>query len=415
MVVTKTPSPTKIRAAAAGVAEVLKDLHKKKKAQVDRGKRGDVACLLETRVKRANVARILSAWFPGWNFLCNYDYVVNGRIWILWKPGVQIQPIAKSDQSITCSFSSGLQSGHFTAVYGSNDVGDFNIIAAASESSGYQFSNQLLNDMDDFKDWMCAGKLDRVLVSDDWFGTYGCSVEASWKLPVEGSSMMRLKVVLRELNKECYADISQRVVDKRKELDDLQLQVMMPNVDMAVVEHTVKVYKEYRELLLAEESFYKQKSGVQCVKEGDANTKFYHCSVKSKLCKSQIRMLNTEQGDFVDTKQGLADVAVGYFSKLLGEKDSNVVVPDVSLLKDLLLGAIGEAEQQLLVKELNPSKTEVFSSGVPVDELEVIHDATGFALGQLPVRYLGVPLVSKRLTERDCGPLIDNVRKRVSG
>ncbi|KAJ8759633.1 hypothetical protein K2173_009280 [Erythroxylum novogranatense] len=38
--VAKAPSPKKIRAAAAGVAEVLKDLHKKKKAQVDRGKRG---------------------------------------------------------------------------------------------------------------------------------------------------------------------------------------------------------------------------------------------------------------------------------------------------------------------------------------------------------------------------------------
>ncbi|KAJ8759651.1 hypothetical protein K2173_009298 [Erythroxylum novogranatense] len=58
--------------------------------------------------------------------------------------------------------------------------------------------------------------------------------------------LKKLKVVLRELNKECYADISQRVVDKRKELDDLQLQVMMPNVDMDVKLHLSVIWKVIR-------------------------------------------------------------------------------------------------------------------------------------------------------------------------
>ncbi|KAJ8768783.1 hypothetical protein K2173_023687 [Erythroxylum novogranatense] len=372
-------SPKKIRAAAVGAAEV----------------------------KCSNARSIVAKWFPGWSFLCNYEYAVNGRIWILWKPGILIQSIAASDQSITCSFRSGLHPWFI--------VGDFNIIADPSESSSSQLSSQLLHDMDDFKEWMCAAgvqdhpflgstftwtnnqcdgflarKLDRVLVSGDWFGVFDrsgveflaphslCSqafqvfnfwtrhpdflaiVEDSWKVPIAGSPMLRLflklkrlKVVLRRLNKECYADISPKVLTKRKELDDLQLKVLRPNVDIPIVEQTVKVYKEYRALLLVEESFYKQKSGVQCIKEGDANTKFYHCSVKSQLCKSQIRLLLNEQGDYVDTKAGLAEVVVSYFSKLLGEKDPHVIVPDLSLLRDLLPGSIGETKKLMLVQDIS--------------------------------------------------------------
>ncbi|GKD20206.1 ty3-gypsy retrotransposon protein [Tanacetum coccineum] len=38
-----------------------------------------------------------------------------------------------------------------------------------------------------------------------------------------------------------------------------------------------------------------------------------------------------------------------------------------------------------------------------------------FSVGSLPVRYLGVPLISKRLYAKDCQPLIDKVKKRILG
>lgn len=65
--------------------------------------------------------------------------------------------------------------------------------------------------------------------------------------------------------------------------------------------------------------------------------------------------------------------------------------------------------------KLNPAKSEVFSAGVRQTVLDDIRQITGFTLGKLPVRYLGVPLVTKRLSLRDCSPLIDGVRKRVNG
>ncbi|KAJ0078798.1 hypothetical protein Patl1_23313 [Pistacia atlantica] len=38
----------------------------------------------------------------------------------------------------------------------------------------------------------------------------------------------------------------------------------------------------------------------------------------------------------------------------------------------------------------------------------------GFEIGQLPVSYLGVPLITSRLYHNDCIPLIEKVEKRVS-
>ncbi|KAG7563869.1 Reverse transcriptase zinc-binding domain [Arabidopsis suecica] len=37
-----------------------------------------------------------------------------------------------------------------------------------------------------------------------------------------------------------------------------------------------------------------------------------------------------------------------------------------------------------------------------------------FSIGQLPVRYLGLPLVTKRLSSTDCLPLLEQIRKRIT-
>ena len=63
--------------------------------------------------------------------------------------------------------------------------------------------------------------------------------------------------------------------------------------------------------------------------------------------------------------------------------------------------------------QLNCTKSELYAAGIKGDELQEIHQVTGFKIGTLPVRYLGVPLVTKRLSERDCGPLIEKITARI--
>ncbi|KAJ0102088.1 hypothetical protein Patl1_05611 [Pistacia atlantica] len=42
-----------------------------------------------------------------------------------------------------------------------------------------------------------------------------------------------------------------------------------------------------------------------------------------------------------------------------------------------------------------------------------IRDIMGFSIGQLPVKYLGVPLIFSRLRYIDCMPLIEKLEKRL--
>jgi hypothetical protein len=61
----------------------------------------------------------------------------------------------------------------------------------------------------------------------------------------------------------------------------------------------------------------------------------------------------------------------------------------------------------------NPAKSSVFCAGLHIDKKSEILDFLRMHEGNLPVRYLGVPLISKRLTAVDCECLISRVTARM--
>lgn len=60
-------------------------------------------CILETRVKEKKAEDMLDSVFRGWSHMMNYEYSQGGRIWLVWREGVRMTPVYKSDQLITCS------------------------------------------------------------------------------------------------------------------------------------------------------------------------------------------------------------------------------------------------------------------------------------------------------------------------
>ncbi|KAE8681581.1 hypothetical protein F3Y22_tig00111311pilonHSYRG00001 [Hibiscus syriacus] len=198
-----------------------------------------------------------------WNAYTNYDFALNGRIWIVWRQGLDISIVHSSDQCMTIK---GLyQNAHLviTAVYGSNDGiarrllwqqlrdfeatvgispwiigGDFNIILHSNESFDYDLIGPLsTSDMRDFQEVLAkldlinhpffgpsftwsnkqqssylARKLDRVLVNPKWVTTYKDShvefqapgisdhcLAQSWFGPTQGHPMQILFTKLKRL------------------------------------------------------------------------------------------------------------------------------------------------------------------------------------------------------------------------
>ncbi|KAJ4881254.1 Uncharacterized protein Rs2_38309 [Raphanus sativus] len=57
-------------------------------------------------------------------------------------------------------------------------------------------------------------------------------------------------------------------------------------------------------------------------------------------------------------------------------------------------------------------KTSIFTAGLKPHEVERIKKATGLTSGTLPVRYLGVPLCTKKLSLINCAPLLQAIKSR---
>ena len=108
------------------------------------------------------------------------------------------------------------------------------------------------------------------------------TVKASWEIREVGSPMVilhkkmkRLKPVLRAFNASRYVGISDKVKEKRKELDALQISILSNSLNTGLIDREKVVTKELHELMKAEESFHRQKSSVQWLQERDFNTIFF--------------------------------------------------------------------------------------------------------------------------------------------
>ncbi|XP_020263198.1 uncharacterized protein LOC109839179 [Asparagus officinalis] len=62
--------------------------------------------------------------------------------------------------------------------------------------------------------------------------------------------------------------------------------------------------------------------------------------------------------------------------------------------------------------ETNPNKCSVYISGVDENLKAQICLYLNFSEGILPVRYLGMPLITKRLSWLDCSPLISKISEQ---
>lgn len=73
-----------------------------------------------------------------------------------------------------------------------------------------------------------------------------------------------------------------------------------------------KLCEAYRE----EEIFWRQKSRAIWLREGDRNTKYFHAKTKQCRARNRITKLKNSMGVWVETEEGIEQVAVEYFEDL---------------------------------------------------------------------------------------------------
>ncbi|KAL2237429.1 UNVERIFIED_CONTAM: hypothetical protein Sindi_0934600, partial [Sesamum indicum] len=63
---------------------------------------------------------------------------------------------------------------------------------------------------------------------------------------------------------------------------------------------------------------------------------------------------------------------------------------------------------------VNTSKSCIFTAGIRNEELDEILARTSFVRGEMPIRYLGIPLAAQRLSVNNYSPLVDQIAKCIS-
>lgn len=63
--------------------------------------------------------------------------------------------------------------------------------------------------------------------------------------------------------------------------------------------------------------------------------------------------------------------------------------------------------------EINPAKSALYMAGFTKEESTAIQSQLGMDRKALPVKYLGVPLITTRLAHSDCLPLLDKITTKI--
>lgn len=87
---------------------------------------------------------------------------------------------------------------------------------------------------------------------------------------------------------------------------------------------------------------------------------------------------------------------------------SAINLDSISTIKGILLEF-----KELSGLKANPAKSSFFCSGIFVETKESLLNILQMPEGRLPVRYLGVPLTTKRLSAADCESLIAKFTTRI--
>ena len=398
--------------------------------------------VLETHVSVENAQQVFNGAFPGWRGEMNYEYVENGRIWVVWDPAVSVICLFKSAQIMLCGVYVPETKENFSVafVYAFNNqvqrrelwqdiqnisrssparysplmlVGDFNQILYAAEHYSVRPHSLPLAGMSDFHDCLVESelqdmpsrgafftwynervddpivrKLDRVLVNDHWCAAFPESlsvfdppgdsdhspclvyssslverskkafkyfsflsthrrfqdvIKEAWQVEVGvGSNLFifaqRMRVVkaaCKKLNREGFGNIQQRTKESLEKLELIQDAMMTTPSDRLFREEFV-ARKEWTFFAKAQESFYRQKSRIRWMKDGDGNTSFFFKSVIANQGRNCINLLRDDDGERIQNVEQIKEMLVSYYQNLLGSENERVSPMSILEIQDLV-------------------------------------------------------------------------------
>ncbi|KAJ9536736.1 LOW QUALITY PROTEIN: hypothetical protein OSB04_un000121 [Centaurea solstitialis] len=155
------------------------------------------------------------------------------------------------------------------------------------------------------------------------------TVKTAWEVPVEGTFMYRvtsrlkaLKEPLRKLRR-LYGNLTGKVDALKEELNVIQLACDLDPFNAELKEDLQGLREAYQQACRDENLAMRQRAKVHWLREGDANTRFFHNVVKERRHYNQVRSVCRNDGVFVydeDVPWAFVDHLKGY----MGSRDESL-------------------------------------------------------------------------------------------
>ncbi|XP_019190133.1 PREDICTED: uncharacterized protein LOC109184574 [Ipomoea nil] len=179
-------------------------------------------------------------------------------------------------------------------------------------------------------------------------------VRQNWSLPADGGGMRalayklkRLKIALKVWNKEIFGNVFDRV----KVLEAGVAAAKHTYASNPSEESRASLHALQADLLMAlkqEECFWRQKARIKWLREGDANTRYFHAVVKDRHRRQRISSVKNS-GLLLTTQEDIQQEAVNFYTTLFSAEDC----PGSSALVDCLSSGLTDREAQSLLAPLS--------------------------------------------------------------
>ncbi|XP_027169490.1 uncharacterized protein LOC113769223 [Coffea eugenioides] len=172
-------------------------------------------------------------------------------------------------------------------------------------------------------------------------------VRQAWKEECDGrpirvllAKLKAVKQALRTWNKETFCNIFDRV--KEDEATVLALERSLEECPSGEGEfQLLRAQGALKMSLLREAAYWRQKARLRWLREGDANSKFFHAQVKQRRARSFIHRMKDTNGVWTEEPSRIEEMATTFFADILsqpghGPMDLSMleVIPSVITVQD---------------------------------------------------------------------------------
>ena len=171
-----------------------------------------------------------------------------------------------------------------------------------------------------------------------------------------------LKTEIKEINREHFSDLENRVREAHSNLISCQNQVLAnPTVLLAAQEKEAQ--SKWLTLALAEEHFLQQRSRIRWLESGDQNSAFFHRMVVSRRAINQIHYLLDGAGNRLSDTGEIKLHCVSYFEELFGASTTALTATSQAQISSFTSFRCSDADRTLLTAPVTPAdvKQEVFA------------------------------------------------------